>query len=278
MNSIDPADSKYPRGTRVRKIKGSSWQGIVVGHYSSSLTPDGVNVESEREPGSVQLYPVSALEAVDTSAPLNPADVTPWIDQGTPCYHCHHSWHSHEQSVQRSPACLVNNCTCTRFQSNAEVQALDELRADKEKIRMAKAVPEPGTTEERNFYRSALTSIQAALADFPEQGLTLEGAVERINKLKQAAVERDELIEQRNEARRELGHIRTVITDKTGAAIRNDCLLAEQVGKAIVFAFGSSKSEDLRSFSTWLKNESEVSPITVDMVELLVRRWIVEFQ
>ena len=49
---------------RVRKTKGSSWQGRVVGFYSTSLTPIGYCVESEREPGSVQLYPESALERV----------------------------------------------------------------------------------------------------------------------------------------------------------------------------------------------------------------------
>lgn len=38
---------------------------MVVGHYSTTLTADGVCVESEREKGSVQLYPVAALEAVE---------------------------------------------------------------------------------------------------------------------------------------------------------------------------------------------------------------------
>lgn len=51
-------------GDRVRKTKGSSWQGIIVGSYSTSLTPVGWCVESEREPGSVQLYPEAALELV----------------------------------------------------------------------------------------------------------------------------------------------------------------------------------------------------------------------
>lgn len=51
-------------GTRVRKIKGSSWQGRVVGYYSTSLTDVGYCIESEREPGSVQIYPHSALECV----------------------------------------------------------------------------------------------------------------------------------------------------------------------------------------------------------------------
>lgn len=56
---------KFGLHQRVRKTKGSSWQGRVVGFYSTSLTPIGYCVESEREPGSVQIYPESALEAVD---------------------------------------------------------------------------------------------------------------------------------------------------------------------------------------------------------------------
>lgn len=52
----------FKRGDRVRKIRGSSWQGIVCGEYSTALTPEGYAVESEREPGSVQIYPRQALE------------------------------------------------------------------------------------------------------------------------------------------------------------------------------------------------------------------------
>lgn len=66
---LEPAPTgqpKFLRGDRVRKISGSSWQGVVVGDYSSSLTPEGYDVESEREPGSVQLYPAAALELVPT--------------------------------------------------------------------------------------------------------------------------------------------------------------------------------------------------------------------
>jgi R67 dihydrofolate reductase len=55
---------KFREGQRVRKTKGSSWQGRVVGFYSTDLTPIGYCVESEREPGSVQIYPEGALEAV----------------------------------------------------------------------------------------------------------------------------------------------------------------------------------------------------------------------
>ncbi len=51
----------FDYGDPVRKHKGSSWHGTVVGFYTSSLTPEGYCVESEREPGSVQVYPVAAL-------------------------------------------------------------------------------------------------------------------------------------------------------------------------------------------------------------------------
>ncbi len=58
-------NAMWPPGTRVRKRSGSSWQGRVVGYYSTSLTPEGYAVESEREPGSVQIYPAGALEFVE---------------------------------------------------------------------------------------------------------------------------------------------------------------------------------------------------------------------
>lgn len=59
-----PTDPKFRIGAHVRKIKGSSWQGHVVGTYSTAMTPEGYCVESEREPGSVQIYPAAALEIV----------------------------------------------------------------------------------------------------------------------------------------------------------------------------------------------------------------------
>jgi hypothetical protein len=53
---------KFALGDRVRKTKGSSWQGRIVGFYSTALTPVGYAVESERESGSVQIYPEAAIE------------------------------------------------------------------------------------------------------------------------------------------------------------------------------------------------------------------------
>lgn len=52
---------KFQLRDRVSKTKGSSWNGRVVGFYSTAMTPIGYAVESEREPGSVQIYPESAL-------------------------------------------------------------------------------------------------------------------------------------------------------------------------------------------------------------------------
>lgn len=51
-------------GERVRKRSGAAWQGHIVGRYSTKLTPEGYAVESEAHPGSVQIYPVAALERV----------------------------------------------------------------------------------------------------------------------------------------------------------------------------------------------------------------------
>lgn len=55
-------ESKFVIGDHVWKVKGSQWQGKVVGTYSTELTPEGFCVESDFHKGSVQLYPASALE------------------------------------------------------------------------------------------------------------------------------------------------------------------------------------------------------------------------
>ena len=63
IHAVPSGTRKFSLGDRVTKTKGSSWTGLVVGFYSTSLTPIGYAVESENEPGSVQIYPESALEA-----------------------------------------------------------------------------------------------------------------------------------------------------------------------------------------------------------------------
>jgi dihydrofolate reductase (trimethoprim resistance protein) len=59
-----PFRATFGLGDRVRKKSGAAWQGRVVGWYSTQLTPEGYAVESEAHPGSVQIYPVAALERV----------------------------------------------------------------------------------------------------------------------------------------------------------------------------------------------------------------------
>jgi dihydrofolate reductase (trimethoprim resistance protein) len=54
--------AKFNLGDYVRKTKGSEWHGIIVGTYSTELTPEGYAVESYYELGSVQIYPASALQ------------------------------------------------------------------------------------------------------------------------------------------------------------------------------------------------------------------------
>jgi len=56
---------KFKLGDLVRKIKGSEWVGHIVGTYSTELTPEGYCVESMFHKGSVQIYPVSAIELVE---------------------------------------------------------------------------------------------------------------------------------------------------------------------------------------------------------------------
>ena len=57
-------ERRFEIGERVTKIKGSSWTGRVVGFYATALTPIGYCVESENEPGSVQIYPEAAIRAM----------------------------------------------------------------------------------------------------------------------------------------------------------------------------------------------------------------------
>ena len=59
-----PLRATFGLGDRVRKKSGAAWQGRVVAWYCTELTPEGYAVESESHPGSVQIYPVAALERV----------------------------------------------------------------------------------------------------------------------------------------------------------------------------------------------------------------------
>lgn len=55
---------KFKLHDYVSKIKGSEWDGFVVGFYSTDLTLEGYCVESSTHAGSVQIYPAAALKLV----------------------------------------------------------------------------------------------------------------------------------------------------------------------------------------------------------------------
>lgn len=57
-----PVDTKFKFGELVRKKSGSNWHGKIVGWYTTEYTKCGYAVESEFDPGSVQIYPEAALE------------------------------------------------------------------------------------------------------------------------------------------------------------------------------------------------------------------------
>lgn len=63
-----PTHSTFAFGQRVEKRSGSQWHGKVVGFYSTGLTPEGYCIESEREQGSVQIYPAKALTPAKDTA------------------------------------------------------------------------------------------------------------------------------------------------------------------------------------------------------------------
>ena len=61
VRSCESQKYQFKLGERVEKRSGSSWRGKIVGFYTTKLTPIGYAVESEFEPGAVQIYPESAL-------------------------------------------------------------------------------------------------------------------------------------------------------------------------------------------------------------------------
>lgn len=62
MNDNSYGAFKWRIGDMVRKKRGSEWRGRVCGFYSTEGTPEGYCVESFFERGSVQVWPLAALE------------------------------------------------------------------------------------------------------------------------------------------------------------------------------------------------------------------------
>lgn len=63
-NTEQSIKRKFKLGDHVAKTYGSEWEGLVVGTYSTTLTPEGYCVESFAHRGSVQIYPAAALELI----------------------------------------------------------------------------------------------------------------------------------------------------------------------------------------------------------------------
>jgi hypothetical protein len=61
--------SEFALGAYVCKHTGAFWEGVVVGHYGTQQTEDGVAVQLFGwEDGPVQIYPAAALQLCDRSA------------------------------------------------------------------------------------------------------------------------------------------------------------------------------------------------------------------
>lgn len=62
---------KFALGDKVKKSKGSWWQGTVVGFFSTKRTPDGVCVQlfTWKDNGPVQTFPAAAMELVPELVP-----------------------------------------------------------------------------------------------------------------------------------------------------------------------------------------------------------------
>jgi len=62
--NFEDTHKTYALGDYVMKKSGAEWEGRVVGFYSTQLTPEGYAVESLDHAGSVQIYPVGALQGL----------------------------------------------------------------------------------------------------------------------------------------------------------------------------------------------------------------------
>lgn len=66
-----PADASFQMGDYAAKKGRASWRGKIVGWYRTDLTALGYAIESHYEPGSVQIYPATAIEPWTPPARLN---------------------------------------------------------------------------------------------------------------------------------------------------------------------------------------------------------------
>ena len=96
---MDTSKFKYKLGHYLRKKSGSQWEGKVVGFYSTDLTPEGYAIESSAHAGSVQIYPVNALEPVLI------------LVKSAECYECKGCYYE-EEHASTCPHDGANNLLC----------------------------------------------------------------------------------------------------------------------------------------------------------------------
>ena len=63
----------FPLGAMVEKISGPEWRGKIVGHYSSTFTPNGIVIEciADGAKGQVHVEPAKRMRLVEP-APVDP--------------------------------------------------------------------------------------------------------------------------------------------------------------------------------------------------------------
>lgn len=69
-----PIAASFPLGTPVRKVSGPEWQGVVVGYYSSTLTPEGLVIEctAPGARGQVHVEPAKRMKRIgNQEAPMD---------------------------------------------------------------------------------------------------------------------------------------------------------------------------------------------------------------
>ena len=71
--------STFKIGDSVKKKSGSSWEGRIVGTYSTELTPEGYAVESFAHKGSVQIYPANAVKILEEQPSECNDNDSPWL-------------------------------------------------------------------------------------------------------------------------------------------------------------------------------------------------------
>lgn len=151
-------NAKFKLGDRVRKIKGSSWQGKVCGFYvNETLGHNGYCVESEREPGSIQIYPEVALEIHD---PIAETD-----GQSLLCFKCESLEAQLAQAIDYCDSLQREEAVREATRTANDIEQTADIRTAAEAL-VAALTKEPDDSDGLVYYEYSkeLTNLQAALS------------------------------------------------------------------------------------------------------------------